>query len=143
MKVLVLIFALFSFAFSSGTYGGYFFTDSEEKYSLFFVNFYPQSDLVNIGLAPDDVSSILLGRSFPTLTDVTNIPSLSSSDLLRIREMSHLVVIPDQSGASDINATFGVHQYEINYLHLFVGILVGFLFALGMILTAIQIGRGK
>jgi hypothetical protein len=151
-KILFLLSLLFSLSFASGTYDGFSFTDSEEKYTIFFANTATSAEITAIGLSTSDYTAIAGMRP---LAD-NNISSLDSScnqiasnsnitgnDMKRLREWSYRMVIPDHSGYCDINTSLGIPQCQINYLSALFGLLIGFAFLFFLIFTVVDISRNK
>lgn len=141
-RFLLLIPLLFSLSNAAGTYDGYTFTDTEEKYSVFWLNNYTTADLTATGLATADASAIYalrpLANSTPaqissSLLSVANNTNITGTDMLRIREASHRIVIPPQSPFDDYNSTLGITVNEQNYLYGFTGLIVGAGFYFGFI----------
>lgn len=151
-KIISLLSLFFSLSHASGTYDGFFFTDEEEKYALFFVNYSFSADFTKIGLATADYTALSGLRPYANSTPVQISNSLASialnsnitgNDMKRLREVSYTVITPDHSKYSDINTSLGIKQSDANYLSALVGLLIGFAFAYFLIYTIINISRNK
>ena len=142
-KIIIALFSLFALSHASGTYDGYFFTDTEEKYALFFCNYYTSSDIVANGLASNDATNILSNRPISALLTVSNISTISGTDMERIREISHIVSIPDQNTTMTSYNALGVKVSDFNYLMALCGLLIGFIFAFALITSIQNIAKGK
>lgn len=126
-KLLLTIFILFSLSNASVTVQGVYFDDYEQNASNHLLTYYPQITFHEMGLDSSAQLSILACRnnSTPGLSCVGS--SLSSADLLRIREQSHLIdwnVYTDQ---------FGMTLHQTNFLYGLAGLFVGFGFYLGFL----------
>lgn len=151
MKKIILLSSLFfSLSFGAGTYDGFSFTDEEEKYALFFVNYYSSTDFTKIGLATADYTALAGLRPFAnstpaqisnSLLTIANNSNIASTDMKRLREVSHTISIPDH--LQDINTSLGIKQSDANYLSALVGLLIGFAFAYFLIYTITNISRNK
>jgi hypothetical protein len=150
-KIIILLFSLCNFLFSSGTYDSFNFTDEEEKYSVFFCNTATSAEITAIGLSTSDYTAIAGLRPLPSdtpsnisssLSSVANNSNITGNDMKRIREWSYRVVIPDHNATMTAYTALGVKQSDQNYLMALCGLLIGFLFAYGLIVNINQIGKG-
>lgn len=125
--IFFLLISLFNLSNASITLNGVTFDDYEQNASTYLVQYYPYQDFLNIGLSSSSSSYILACRDngTPSLTCVSN--ALNSSDLLRIREKSHLI---DWNVYTD---EFGMTLHQTNFLYGLTGLLVGFGFYIGFI----------
>ncbi len=142
-KIIISLFSLFALSHASGTYDTYTFTDTEERYALFFVNYYTAGDIQSIGLNSTDSTNILNLRPITSLLDVANLSSTTGTDMKRIREVSHLVSIPDQNTTMTSYNALGVKVSDFNYLMALCGLLIGFIFAFALISSIQNIAKGK
>jgi hypothetical protein len=151
-KILFLMSLLFSFSFASGTYDGFDFTDTEEKYTVFFANTATSSEITSIGLSNADYNAIASMRPLPdnnisslddSCSKIASNSNITGNDMKRLREWSYRVVIPDHSSYSDINTSLGIPQSQINYLSALSGLLIGFAFAFFLIYSVVNISRNK
>lgn len=127
IRLLSIVSFIFSLSNASITLKGVTFDDYEQNASTYLVQYYPYQDFLNIGLSSTSSAYVLACRDndTPTLTCVSN--ALNSSDLMRIREKSHLIewnVYTDE---------FGMTLHQTNFLYGLTGLLVGFGFYFGFI----------
>lgn len=142
-KIIIALFSLFALSHGAGVYDTYSFTDTEEKYALFFCNYYTSSDIVATGLASNDATNIINLRPISSLLNVSNISTVSGTDMERIREISHIVAIPDQNITMTSYNALGVKVSDFNYLMALCGLLIGFIFAFALITSIQNIAKGK
>lgn len=151
-KTILLLSLLFNLSFASGTYDTFYFTDEEEKYTLFFCNTATSTEFTNAGLAASDYSSLSALRPFASdtpahisssLVTIANNTNITGNDMKRLREWSYRMDIPDHSKYSDINTSLGIKQSDVNYLSALVGLLISFAFAFFLIYTIVNISRNK
>jgi hypothetical protein len=140
-KIFFLLFSLFTLSNAAGTYDSYAFTDTEEKYALFFVNYYTSADFTAIGLSSSDASAIIGLRPISLLSNVANNSNITGTDMLRIREASHRVSIPDQNDSMTQYNALGVRVFDFNFLMALMGALIGFAFAFFLIYSILKIGK--
>lgn len=134
MKSLLLALSLsFSLSYAAGTYDTYYFTDTQEKYSLHFLNTATTAELTGSPLATADASAIQGLRPITSLATVAANSNIAGKDMLYIREQSAKITIPDQSGYSDINASLGITIEHQNFLYGLTGLIVGMGFYFGFI----------
>lgn len=144
MKKLVLsLFSLSALLYSAGTYDTYVFTDDEEIYSLHFVNTALSTEISSIGLTTTDATAIIGLRPITTLLTVANNTNITGRDMLLIRSRSYAVDIPDHSVYNAYHASLGIKIYDYNFLMALMGVLMGFLFAFGLIYSILNISRHK
>lgn len=127
IRLLSIVSFIFSLSNASITLKGVTFDDYEQNASTYLVQYYPYQDFLNIGLSSTSSAYVLACRDndTPTLTCVSN--ALNSSDLMRIREKSHLIewnVYTDE---------LGMTLHQTNFLYGLTGLLVGFGFYFGFI----------
>lgn len=103
------------------------FDDYEQNASTHLVKYYPYQDFIDIGLSSTSSAYILACRDndTPTLTCVSN--ALNSSELMRIREKSHLI---DWNVYTD---ELGMTLHQTNFLYGLTGLLIGIGFYFGFI----------
>jgi hypothetical protein len=140
-KIFFLLFSLFTLSNAAGTYDSYAFTDTEEKYALFFVNYYTSADITAIGLTSTDASAIIGMRPISLLSSVANNVNIAGTDMLRIREASHRISIPDQNDTMTQYNALGIRVFDFNFLMAFIGALIGFAFAFFLIYSILNIGK--
>lgn len=144
MKKLVLsLFSLSALLYSAGTYDTYLFTDEEEIYSLHFLNTALSTDITGIGLASADATAILGLRPIVSLATVANNTNITGRDMVLIRSRSYAVDIPDHSFYNDYHTSLGIKIYDYNFLMALMGVLMGSLFAFGLIYSILNISRHK
>lgn len=134
IRFLLTITLFFSLSNAVGTYDTYYFSDTQEKYSLFFLNTSLSTDMTGIGLAVADSTAILGLRPITSLSTVAANANITGRDMLLIRERSASISIPDQSIYSDMNTTLGITNHEANFLFGLTGLIVGMGFYIGFIL---------
>lgn len=137
-RSLLLLAILFNLSNASGTYDTYFFNDTEEKYSLHFVNTALSTEMTGIGLASADATAILGLRPITSLATVASNSNITGRDMLLIRSASYDVVIPDQSIYSEMNTTLGITNHEANFLYGITGLIVGFGFMFGFLYLIVR-----
>lgn len=127
IRLLFFVTFIFNLSNASIILNGVTFDDYEQNASTYFVQYYPYQDFINIGLSSASSSYVLACRDngTPSLSCASN--TLSSSDLLRIRENSHLI---DWNVYTD---EFGMTLHQTNFLYGLTGLLVGFGFYIGFI----------
>jgi hypothetical protein len=153
MKRIILILAFFfSFSQASGTYDRFFYTDTQEKFSLFFLNTATSNEFVSIGLSTNDYNSIANLRPFASATPaqissslatVSNNSNITGNDMKRLREYSHRVIIPDQNTTMTDYNRLGIKQFDFNFLMGFVGAMFGFVFLFFTVFLAVNLGRNN
>lgn len=134
-KIIVLLFSLFSFSFGAGVYDGFDFTDYEEKGGLFFCNTATTSEITGAGLSSTHAAWLLSNRPFVDLFTVSNNINFFGDDMKRIRERADAITIPAQ------NNPLGLLDSDFNYLMALSGLLIGILFAFGLIVNISQIAK--
>jgi hypothetical protein len=127
-RLLLLIPFVLSLSHASGTYDGYFFDDTQEKYSLHFVNSALTFEMTGAGLDQDSAMAILDLRPITSLSMVESNVYIDGKDMLYIRQRSAAVTIPDQSIYSDMNTTLGITNRDKNFFSALSGTLFGFSF---------------
>lgn len=132
-RFLLLISLLFSLSNAAGTYDGYAYTDTEEKYAIHWLNYYPSADIVAMGLTTTDATAIIGLRPISSLLTVANNTNISGADMLRVREASHRITIPPQAPFDDYNSTLGITVRDQNFLYGLTGLIVGSGFYFGFI----------
>lgn len=146
-RFLLLVSLIFNLSYGAGTYDTYSFTDTEEKYAVFWLNNYPTADLTAVGLTATDATAIYglrpLANSTPaqissSLLSVANNTNITGTDMLRIREASHRITIPPQSPFDDYNSTLGITVRDQNFLYGFTGLIVGAGFYIGFITLIVR-----
>ncbi|MDP3465345.1 MAG: hypothetical protein Q8R86_06200 [Sulfuricurvum sp.] len=151
-KIIFTFFSLFALSYGAGTYDTFVFTDTEEKYSLFFCNTATSAEMVAIGLASADYTAIsglrpLLNSTSSqissSLLSVANNTNLTGNDMKRIRERSYTISIPDQNTTMTSYNALGIKVSDFNYLMALTGLLIGFIFAFALISSIQNIARGK
>lgn len=141
-KIIAILFSL-SALYGAGTYDGYAFTDTEEKYALHWLNYYTSADFTATGLASADATAIIGLRPITSLLSVSNNTNITGTDMLRIREASHRISIPDQNTTMTAYTPLGIKQFDQNYLMALAGLLIGFGFAFFLIYSILNISRNK
>lgn len=140
-RIFFLLALLFNLSNAAGTYDTYFFTDTEEKYSLFWLNYHTSADFTAAGLASADATAIISLRPITLLLNVANNTNITGTDMLRIREASHRISIPDQNTTmTDYNA-LGIKVFDFNFLMALMGGLIGFAFAFFLVYSILNIGK--
>jgi hypothetical protein len=121
-RFLLFISLFFSLSNAAITLKSVTFDDYEQNASTYLVKYYPYQDFIYIGLSASSSSYVLACRDndTPTLTCVSN--ALSSSELMRIREKSHLI---------DWNVytnELGMTLHQTNFIFALGGLFLGFMF---------------
>lgn len=129
MKFLILLSFVFSLSNAAITLKTVYFDDYEENASTHLITYYPYQDFINMAISATNTNRILICRNngTPTLTCVSN-AGLTSADLLRIREKSHII---DWNVYTD---ELGLTLHQTNFLYGLSGLLIGFIFMLAFIL---------
>lgn len=136
IRSLFLISFFVSLSNAAGTYDSYYFDDTQEKYSLHFVNTALTTELTGSGLASADATVIIGLRPITSLATVAANANVTGKDMLYIRERSAAISIPDQSIYSDMNTSLGITNREKNFLSSLSGVLFGFTFMFASVLIA-------
>lgn len=136
IRSLFFISVLLSLSNAAGVYDTYFFDDTQEKYSLHFVNTALTADMTGCGLASADATAIIGLRPITSLATVAANTNITAKDMLYIRERSAAISIPDQSIYSDMNISLGITNREKNFLSSLSGVLFGFTFMFASVLIA-------
>lgn len=136
IRSLFLISFFVSLSNAAGTYDAYYFDDTQEKYSLHFVNTALTTELTGSGLASADATAIIGLRPITSLATVAANANVTGKDMLYIRERSAAISIPDQSIYSDMNTSLGITNREKNFLSSLSGVLFGFTFMFVSVLIA-------
>jgi len=121
-KLVLIYFLFFATAHASGTYGGIYFDDYEEKASIYLINYYPYQHFRDIYLGSTDSKDIIKKRPFVDLSDLENTVSLNDRQWNYIRQDSHLI---DWNKYTD---EFGMTLHQTNFIYALVGTLIGFTF---------------
>lgn len=137
-KILLLLLSLCTFSFGAITLKTVVFNDLEENLSTYEIKYQPYQYFINMQLTATQAGYILTCRNngTPTLS-CGSTAGLTTVDLMRIREASYL---PENQYA--VNA-LGLKPSDYNYLMGFIGLLIGALFAFGLIYSVMNISRHK
>lgn len=144
MKRILLFVALF-FSFSHGatvTFKTVTFTDQEQNQTSVVLNYSSYIDFINLGFSGTSAGYILNCRNIltPTLTCVSN-SGLVTSDLMRLREYSYLIKLPDQNTSMTQYNSLGIQVFQFNFLMALMGGLIGFAFAFFLVYAILNIGK--
>jgi hypothetical protein len=110
-----------------------YFSDYEQNASEFLVSYYPYSTFTSLNLSTTNAGRILTCRnnnSYPILTCASS-AGLANTDLMRIREYSHLIYPVDANITQPYYVctnSLGVSDFQFNFLWALTGILIGSLF---------------
>lgn len=137
-RSLFLLSFIFSLSNAAGTYDTYYFDDTQEKYSLHFVNTALSTELTGSGLASADATAIIGLRPITSLATVAANANVTGKDMLYIRERSAAISIPDQSIYSDMNTSLGITNQEANFLYGLTGLIVGMGFMFGFLYLIVR-----
>lgn len=137
-KLLLTTFLLFSLSYAAGTYDGYYFDDTQEKYSIHFLNTALSTDITGLGLSSTDATAIRSLRPITSLATVASNTNITGTDMLLIREYSAAITIPDQSVYSDMNLSLGMRTSDANFLYGLTGLFVGFGFMFGFLYLIVR-----
>lgn len=122
-----MFFLFYNSLFADVTIKNVYFTDYEENATLYFVNYYPYQDFIDIRLGSSDSRAIVRDRPFTSLTDLADNVSMSTDQYNYLRQASHLV---DWNVYTD---DFGMTLHQTNFTYAILGTLVGFTFLLGVV----------
>lgn len=144
MKRILLLVALF-FSFSHGatvTFKTVTFTDQEQNQTSVVLNYSSYQDFINLGYTATKVGYVTTCRNSltPTLTCVSN-AGLATADLMRLREYSYLVKLPDQNTSMTQYNALGIQVFQFNFLMALMGGLIGFAFAFFLVYSILNIGK--
>lgn len=136
-KIIILLFSLYSFSFGAITLKLVDFNDIEENQSTFVISYQSQQYLSDLPLSSQRVTNVLTCRNngTPTLTCISN-AGFTTADLLRVREAGYL------QENQPINA-LGIKTFDYNFLMALLGLLIGVLFAFGLIYSVMNISRER
>lgn len=137
-RALLLLLFIFSLSNAAGTYDTYYFDDTQEKYSLHFVNTALSTELTGSGLAFADATAIIGLRPITSLATVAANANVTGKDMLYIRERSAAISIPDQSIYSDMNTSLGITNQQANFLYGLTGLIVGMGFMFGFLYLIVR-----
>lgn len=138
IRSLFFISVLLSLSNAAGTYDTYYFDDTQEKYSLHFVNTALSTELTGSGLASADATAIIGLRPITSLATVAANANVTGKDMLYIRERSAAISIPDQSIYSDMNTSLGITNQQANFLYGLTGLIVGMGFMFGFLYLIVR-----
>lgn len=127
-KLLLTTSLLFSLSNAAGTYDGYVFDDTQEKYSIHFLNTALSTDITGLGLSSTDATAIRSLRPITSLSTVASNSNITGKDMLQIREHSAAITIPDQSPFSEYNEQLGLTANQINFIFALAGLFTGMVF---------------
>lgn len=138
MKKILLFLSLCAFLHGSVTVQGITFNDYEQNASNFLLHRYPLQTFNDLGFSSLSSSIVFNCRDLgtPTIECVSN-SGLTVSDLLRLRDQSYLI------DWSVVTNSLGINQRDYNSLMALFGVLVGFLFAFGLIYAVLNISRHR
>lgn len=137
-KILFLLFSLSALSYGAITLKTVVFNDLEETQSTYVIKYQPYQYLINLQLTATQAGYIMTCRNngTPTLS-CGSTAGLTTANLMRIRESGYL-----QENQYSLNS-LGLKPSDHNYLMGFVGLLIGVLFAFGLIYSVMNISRHR